>query len=308
MYGKIYNYELKTRSNTNKYRIEKLYGKEIRIEECNNEFLMLLNLTDLCPEFEKTNSYLDAWHYTLNHSNIKATLVSNDNIHPFENFYFGFNGVLESGILKMSVQSICENCSCASKINFYHPFELIDNTRYDNTLILDKYALRPNYNNSNRPYVEPDFILVNLARVSDHTYLEQVVRASEEFKTKRNKNGLPIVGIDFEKLVKTEQEKIEKSIQRYQKTKDMVTFRSILTNIENNASSYKNTEYEKCFKIKDAIELLKKRLPKSNSIKELEYLLETFKEEYKKYDTNDCNFDIETIEKLIKYRIDELNS
>lgn len=308
MYGKIYNYELKTRSNTNKYRIERLYGKEIKIEETNNEFLMLINKTDITEELNKTNSYLEAWHNTLNNTNMKASLISNDNIRPFDDFYFGWNGVLEKGILNMSLHDIKDCCSCSSKIDFYHPFELIDNTRYDNTLILDKYALRPNYNNSNRPYVEPDFILINLSRVSDHTYLERVVRASNEFKTKRNKEGLPIIGIDFTKLIKTEQEKIEKSITRYEKTKDMITFRSILTNMENNASSYKDTEYEKEFKIKDVIELLKRRVPKSNSVKELEYLLDIFKEENNKFYNKDCNFDLDTIETIIKYRMNELNS
>ncbi len=309
MYGKIYNYEIKTRSNLNKFRIEKLYGKEIKIYEYNNEFMFFLSRVDFEEEFNKTNSYLEAWHNTLSKDiDIKATLVSNDNLKPFNKFYFGFNGVLDKGIKTMSLYDICNECSCTSKVKYYHPFEMIDNTRYKNTFILDKYALRPNYNNSNRPYVEPDFILVNLSLTSDHTYLEKVVRAASEFKTKRNKDGLPIIGIEFNTLVLNEKNKLEKNINRYNKTKDMITLSNLITRLENNYSSYKDTEYEKEFDFYVIKEMIRRRVPKSNSISELEYILETLHREKEKFYDGDDNMDIENLEMLINYRLEELNS
>lgn len=309
MYGKIYNFEIKTRSNLNKYRIEKLYGKEIKINECNNEFMFLLSELDYSDEFNKYNSYLEAWHNTLakDNNDIKTTFVTNENIKPFDNFYFGFNGVLDTGITKMSYKDICAECNCSNKIRYSHPFEMIDNTRDKNTIYLDKYALRPNYNNSNRPYIEPDFILVNLNRVSDHTYLEKVIRAASEFKTKRNKEGLPIFGIDFDLLVKNEKSKIDKMIERYNKSKDMVVLRNILTRLENNYSSYVNTEYAKEFDFKIIMDILKKRLPNSNSVAELEYLIDAFKYEDNKFEDN-SNIDIQKIEEMINNRIKEIDS
>ena len=309
MYGKIYNFEIKTRSNINKYKIEKLYGKEIKINECNNEFMFLLSELDYSEEFTKYNSYLEAWHVSLakDTNDLRTTFVSNDNIKPFDDFYFGFNGVLDTGIIKMSKYDICNECMCSSKIEYLHPYEMIDNTRDKNTLYLDKYAIRPNYNNSNRPFIEPDFILINLNRISDHTYLETVIRASQEFKTKRNKDGLPIFGIDFDQLVKNEKNKLDKMIERYNKSKDMVTLHNILTRLENNYSNYIDTPYAKTFDINIFLDILKKRIPQSNSIAELEYLLDSLKEEDNKYQEN-SNIDIKKIEDLIKKRIIEINS
>ncbi len=309
MYGKIYNFEIKTRSNINKYKIEKLYGKEVKINECNNEFMFLLSELDYSEEFTKYNSYLEAWHVSLakDTNDLKTTFVSNDNIKPFDDFYFGFNGVLDTGIIKMSKYDICNECMCSSKIEYLHPYEMIDNTRDKNTLYLDKYAIRPNYNNSNRPFIEPDFILINLNRISDHTYLETVIRASQEFKTKRNKDGLPIFGIDFDQLVKNEKNKLDKMIERYNKSKDMVTLHNILTRLENNYSNYIDTPYAKTFDINIFLDILKKRIPQSNSVAELEYLLDSLKEEDNKYQEN-SNIDIKKIEELIKKRIIEINS
>ncbi len=309
MYGKIYNFEIKTRSNFNKYIIEKLYGKEIKISDCSNEFMFLISELDITEELRKTNSYLEAWHYSLaKEKMLKATLISNENVRPSNDFYFGFNGVLDNGIVKMSEKDICNECCCSSKISYYTPFEMINRTRYVNTIFLDKYAVRPNYNNSNLPYIEPDFIIVNMARLSDHTYLEKVIRASEEFKTKRNKNGLPIYGIDFNTLVNNEKTKIEKTIAKYEKSKDMSLINNILIRVENNYSSYVGSEYGKEFKINIVTDLVKKRIPKSNSVAELQYLLDVFKYESNKFNKGESNIKLDQLELLIKNRIEEINS
>ncbi len=317
MYGKIFNYEIRSRCNSSEKYIKTIYGKELLIYNCPNDFLFLISNMDITEEYEYTNSYFESWHNTLNKSQrgLSTSLISPDNFCINDDYVFGFNGILDTGILYMSNLKVCPNCKNTYKERYMTPKELIDNTRdYNNTITIDKYAIRPNYNNSNIPNIEPDFILVNSKKLEDRDYLEKISRASEEFKTKRNKNGLPIIAYDMTKIVSNELSKIKSMINKYLKTYDMNLLLPILTKIENNYTAYRNTNLQVAYKftVYDLINIIKDRITKTNSISELEYIEEVFSREYLKYSNLvkelNCNYYLKELIVLIKDRKDILNS
>ena len=317
MYGKIYNYELKTKNLKNSYIMKSIYGREIKIYKCPLDFILLVSNMDISNYLSKTSSYLTSWHYTLNnsHNGLNASLIANDNLVFNDDILFGFDGILDDGIEKMSYSKI-EPDNYNSLINKYvTPRQLIDNTRdLNNTIVINRYALRTNYNNGNIPNIEPDFILVDFNKLDDNNYLEKIERASLEFKSKRNKNGLPIIAIDKEKIANNELSKIKELIDKYKKGYDMNLLNKILTKIENNYTAYYNSESDevKKFDICLLTDIINKRVRESNSIKELDYILDLFKNEYNKYKVIDksylVNFDIVSLEKLITERKSMINN
>lgn len=316
MYGKIYNFEIRSKTYSNQPFTKDLYGKEVKILSCPNDFLFLVSNLDIDEELSITNSYLEAWHNTLNKTpyGLRTSLIANDKFTIDNEMVFGFNGLLDTGINKLSNIRVCPKCNNITKEKYMTPRELIDNTRdKNNSIVIDKYAIRPNYNNSNIPNIEPDFILVDINRINDNQYLEKAVRASEEFKTKRNKNGLPIIAYDVEKIAKNELSKINSLIKKYIKNYDMNMLHSILTRIQNNYTSYRNTYSHLAdkFNITELLTIVKDRIGKTNSIAELEYIEELFTREYIKFNNLDnelcCNFDIKELRELIKERITLLN-
>ena len=88
----------------------------------------------------------------------------------------------------------------------------------------------------------------------------------------------------------------------------------ILTKIENNYTAYYNSECDevKKFDICLLTDIINKRVRESNSIKELDYILDLFKNEYNKYKVIDksylVNFDIVSLEKLITERKNMINN
>ena len=88
----------------------------------------------------------------------------------------------------------------------------------------------------------------------------------------------------------------------------MSLINNILIRVENNYSSYVGTEYGKEFKINIVTDLVKKRIPKSNSVAELQYLLDVFKYESNKFNKGESNIKLDQLELLIKNRIEEINS
>lgn len=315
MYGKIYNFEIRSKTYSNQPFTKELYGKEVQILSCPNDFLFLTSNLDINDELLITNSYLEAWHNTLNkHNNLRTSLISNDKFTIDNELVFGFNGLLDTGIVRLSNIKVCPDCNNITKEKYMTPRELIDNTRdINNSVVIDKYAIRPNYNNSNIPNIEPDFILVDINKIEDNQYLERAIRASEEFKTKRNKKGLPIIAYDIEKIAKNELAKINSLIKKYIKNYDMNMLHSILTRLQNNYTSYRNTysHIAEKFNINEILTIVYERINKTNSIAELEYIEELFTREYHKFNNVDkelcCNFDIKELREKIKERISFLN-
>lgn len=315
MYGKIYNFEIRSKTYSNQPFTKELYGKEVQILSCPNDFLFLVSNLDIQEELSITNSYLEAWHNTLNkHNSLRTSLISNDKFTIDSDLVFGFNGILDTGINKLSNIRVCPKCKNITKEKYMTPRELIDNTRdINNSIVIDKYAIRPNYNNSNIPNIEPDFILIDINKIEDNQYLEKAIRASEEFKTKRNKKGLPIIAYDVEKIAKNELSKINSLIKKYIKNYDMNMLHSILTRLQNNFTSYRNTysHIAEKFNINELLTIVYERINKTNSIAELEYIEELFTREYQKFNNLDkelcCNFDIKELREKIKERISFLN-
>lgn len=316
MYGKIYNFEIRSKTYSNQPFTKTIYGKEIQIYNCPNDFLFLISNVDIKEEFEYTNSYFEAWHNTLNKlpNGISTSLIANDNFVIKEDIIFGFNGVLDEGILKMSNLNSCVNCQNNTKEKYMTPCELIDNTRdVNNTIVIDRFAVRPNYNNSNIPNIEPDFILVDSKKLEDNQYLEMISRASEEFKSKRNKNGLPIIAYDIDKISSNEASKIKSQINKYLKKYDMNMLHSILTKLENNYTAYRTTNayVAEKFLLDNLLCIIKDRVTKTNSLAELEYLEELFTREYQKYNALDkelsCNYSLKDLSTFIKEKVTSLN-
>ena len=213
---------------------------------------------------------------------------------------FGFNGVLETGIKEISPYY-------KKHPKYMTPRELIDNTRdINNHIILDKYAIRPNFNNSNLPNIEPDYILIDAKRLEDKAYLERISRASEEFKTKRNKQGLPIIAIDDNKIANLEINKINNIFLKYQRNHDMHLLNSIVTKINNNLTAYRSLQNENAnrFNISILFKELISRINDSNSISEIEYIENLFIEEEKKYKYLIKDFSKEQEIKELKKAID----
>lgn len=317
MYGKIYNFEIRSKTYSNQPFTKMIYGKELQIYSCPNDFLFLTSNMDITEEFAYTNSYFEAWHNTLNKSpnGISTSLISNDNFTIKEDLVFGFNGVLDEGINSISNVNKCINCQNKKLEKYMTPRELIDNTRdSNNVIVIDRYAVRPNYNNSNIPNIEPDFILVDMKKLDDNYYLEMISRASEEFKSKRNKNGLPIIAYDIDKISSNEASKIKTQTNKYLKNYDMNLLHSILTKINNNYTAYRTTNayIAEKFLIDDFISYIKDRIISTNSTAELDYIEELFTREYQKYNNLPkelcCNYYIKELVLLIKERKDILNN
>ena len=307
-FGKIYNFEIRSKTYANKPFTVNIFGKELKIYTCPSDFLFLISNIDITDEYEKTNSFLLGWHNTINKlDSIHASLIANDNLHLAKDITFGFNGVLENGI-----KDISPYYKKASK--FMTPRELIDNTRdINNRILLDKYAIRPNYNNSNLPNIEPDYILVDAKRLNDKNYLEKISRASLEFKTKRNKEGLPIIAIDDRRIAELETSKINNVYKKYQKSHDMTLLHFIITKINNNHTAYRslNNDLAKKFDIKIILNTIKERIKVSNSISEIEYIENILREEESKYKYLIKDYsneeEIKELAKVINNRIEELN-
>ena len=308
MFGKIYNFEIRSKTYANKPFLKKVYGKELQIYTCPSDFLFLISNMDITDEYEKTNSFLLGWHNTINKiDNVHASLIANDNLHLSRDITFGFNGVLETGLREISPYY-------KKSPKFMTPRELIDNTRdINNRLLLDKFAVRPNFNNSNLPNIEPDYILVDANRLDDNTYLEKISRASMEFKTKRNKDGLPIIAIDDRRIADIELNKINNIFKKYQHSHDMTLLPSILTKIENNQTAYRsiNNKLAEKFSMSILLKNINDRINNSNSISEIEYIENTFFDEENKFkylikDYSHEN-EVKELQKTIKNRIDELN-
>lgn len=317
MYGKIFNYEIRSKTYSNNPFTKTLYGKEIKIFDCPNDFLFLISNVDIKEEYLKTNSYIEAWHNTLDKlsDGIDTSLISNDHLIFKHDFLFGFNGLLDEGLLRMSNHNLSLTNKDTSKEKYMTPRELIDNSRdQKNTLVISRYAIRPNYNNANLPYLEPDYILVDKNKLNDNTYLENISRASEEFKTKRNKDGLPIIALDFSKIVDSETRKIKQLITKYQKNHDMTILPSLFTKLINNYSAYSlyNEKIADKFNIDQLIEIVKSRIQVSNSISELNFIKETIINEYNKYKNNSkqiiCHIDIKELKNIIKERQEIINN
>ncbi len=312
MYSKIFNYEIKSKVYVSKSFEDNEFCKNLTIYNCPNEFLFLISRVDLTKELEKTNSYFKAWHNTLNglQNGIKMTLISNENLNFKEDFLFGFDGVSENGILKMSN---IDNSINDYKEKFMTPKELINNTRdIANTVIIDRFAVRPNYNNSNIPNIEPDFLLIDKSKLDNLSYVQKVTSISEEFKTKRHKNGLPLLVVDIQKVISNEKSKIDNLIRKYQKNHDNKILENILTRIENNYNTYQDRPlWQENFDIDPVIELLVNRINSTKSLKELNLLEEIFTNEYNKFseiDIVNCNFNIKEIQKLIDSKKEIINN
>ncbi len=308
MYSKIYNYEIRSKTYANKPFLVNVFGKELKVYSCPNDFLFLISNVDITEEYEKTNSFLLGWHNTINKLNgIHASLIANDNLHLSKDLIFGFNGVLETGIIEMSPYY-------HKNTKYMTPRELIDNTRdINNHLLLDKYAIRPSFNNSNLPNIEPDYILVDAKRLNDNAYLERISRASEEFKTKRNKEGLPIIAVDEERISSSELTKISTTFTKYQRNHDMHLLNSIITKINNNVTAYRtlDNDLKDKFDISIIFNALKERIKSSNSISEIEFIENLFVEEEKKYKYLLKDYtkekEIKELKEIIDTRINEIN-
>lgn len=306
MYSKIYNYEIKCKVNANKSYVQNDTCQKLKIYNCPSEFLFLVSNIDLTEYLNNSTNYFEAWHSYVdkNSFGIKANLISNENLRFTEDFLFGFDGVAENGIRKMSNINISLECQDKTKEKYMTPKELINNTRdYNNTIILDRYAIRPNYNNSNIPNIEPDFMLVDKSKLDNTSYLEKIMNISSQFVTKRNKNGLPLIAIDIDKIATNEENKINELYAKYSRNRDNTLLESILTRLENNYCAYQdNASIITKFSILNILAILKLRVESTSSIKELNTLEEIFTKEFNKFDYTKvipCNFDINEIKKMI---------
>lgn len=306
MYSKIYNYEIKNKYCVNKSYIETELCQNLKIYQTPADFLYLICNINIEEELANSNSYMLAWHNTINRLNkgINTSLISSDNLVFKTDYLFGFDGLKEDAIIEMSNKFITKNKNSIEE-KYMIPRELIDNTRdINNTIIIDKYAIRPNYNNSNIPTIEPDYLLIDASRLEDASYIEKILTISKEFKNKRNKNGLPIIAIDKEKISNNEVGKIKQLYNKYNRTHEIAIYSNILTRLENNYTAYRTYDYNLAskFDIKPFLEVIKEFTSNAQKEKDIKYIEDIFKREQNKYQNLSqnlsCNFAIKSSKKI----------
>ncbi len=316
MYSKTYNYELRSKNNNLKSMKVNFYNQEITIYNSKEDFLYLVANLDLESSYLTTKNYFNSYHTLVNDLNysIPCSLLTKDNLVFHKDFLLGYNGLLDEGITKMSNYYIKDEKD-NSKDYFASVPNLINNTRdYNNTIYLNKYALRPNYNNDNLPNIEPDYMLVDANRLNDNMYLNKIVTISLEFKNKHHPEGLPIISLDLKQISKKELTNINKLIKEYTTTYEPVILSKILTKLENNYTAYRHTNKEEALKydIYVLLSIVINRLNNTNSIFELNEIEEIFTKEYQKYELlsadNKCNFYLENLKKSITTRKNFLNN
>ena len=316
MYAKIYNYELRSKNNNLKSSVINFYNKEITIYKSREDFLYLVANLDLETPFLKTNSYFNSYHNLVNNLdlNIPCSLLTKDNLVFASDFLLGYNGLLDEGLSKMSNYYLTDYQD-QSKDYYASITNLIDNTRdYNNTICLNKYALRPNYNNDNIPNIEPDYILVDAKRLKDNIYLSKIVNISLEFKSKHHPEGLPIIALDPLQISKKELSNINKLLKEYTTTYDPYLLKKLLTKLENNYTAYRHTNKEEALKydIYLLLSTIINRINNTNSIYELNEIADIFTKEYQKYTLlspdNKCNYYLDYIKKHIESRKKSLNT
>ncbi len=315
MYGQIYNYELRSKNNNLKASTINFYNKEITIYKSKEDFLYLVCNLDLEESYLKTKSYFKSYHKLLNEGEkgVPCSLITKDNLVFDKDFLFGYNGLLAEGLIKVSnyyLDKIDDN----SKDYYSSVSNLIDQTRdYNNTLYLNKYGVRPNYNDDNIPNIEPDYILVKANRLNDKMYLNQIVNISLEFRSKRHPEGLPIISIDLEKVAKKELLSVNKLLKEYEMTYEPYLLKKVLTKLENNYTAYRKVNKEEALRydIYLLLSVVINRLNETNSIYELNEIEEIFSAEYHKYDllSNEykCNYYLDYLKKSIAARKKVLN-
>ncbi len=316
MYAKIYNYELRSKNNNLKSSVINFYNKEITIYKSREDFLYLVANLDLETSFLQTNSYFTSYHNLVNNLelNIPCSLLTKDNLVFASDFLLGYNGLLDEGLSKMSNYYLTDYQD-QSKDYYASVTNLIDNTRdYNNTICLNKYALRPNYNNDNIPNIEPDYILVDAKRLKDNIYLSKIVNISLEFKSKHHPEGLPIIALDPLQISKKELSNINKLLKEYTTTYNPYLLKKLLTKLENNYTAYRHTIKEEALKydIYLLLSTIINRINNTNSIYELNEIADIFTKEYQKYTLlspdNKCNYYLDYIKKHIESRKKSLNT
>ena len=316
MYSKIYNFELRSKNNNLKSETINFYNKEITIYKSKEDFLYLVANLDLETSYLKTNNYFTSYHNLINNLelNIPCSLLTKDNLVFNSDFLLGYNGLLDEAITKISNYYLADikdnNKDYYASVN-----NLINNTRdYNNTIYLNKYALRPNYNNNNIPNIEPDYLLVDASRLSDNIYLNKIVNVSLEFKNKHHPEGLPIISLDLKQTSQKELANINKLLKEYTTTYEPHILRNLLTKLENNYTAYRHTNKEESLKydIYVILNTIIDRINNTNSIYELNELEDIFTKEYLKYELlskdNKCNFYLENLTKKIIARKNILNN
>ena len=315
MFGKIYNYELRSNS-LNNVSLLKFKVDEVDFYQAKDEFLYLVTKINLDDYLLKNNNYMQSWHYKINDdkTSILCHLISNDHMMFNDDYLFGFNGLNEDGLDKMAVYN---NVSLLDNTKDYYavPSEVIDRTRdYNNAIYLDPYALRTNFNDANLPNIEPDYILVSAKRLSDKVFLQKIVKISLDFKTKKHKNGLPVIIIDIEKNSQKELNYINKLLMKYKSTCEPIYLSKLLTILENNYTAYRNIDISeaKKYDIYLMLNTVIQRICYTNSAYELNEILKIFENEYNKYKDLSkeykCNFELNVIKKAIETRLYILNN
>ena len=318
MYSKIYNYELRSKNNNLKAEVINYYNKPITIYKSKEDFLYLVANLDLEPTYIQTKSYFTSYHTLLNNHNLylPCSLLSKDNLNFNSDFLFGYNGMLDEGIAKISNYYLPDSTYLDNTKDYYASVNnLINNTRdYNNTIYLNKYSIRPNYNNENIPNIEPDYMLVDSSRLKDNIYLSKIINISLDFKSKHHPSGLPIIALDLKQISNRELTNIKKLLNEYKTTYEPHLLAKLLTKLENNYTAYRHTNKEESLKydIYVILNIVIDRINKTNSIYELNSIEEIFTKEYQKYkllkEDNKCNYFLDNIKKNIANRKNILNN
>ena len=299
MYAKLFNFEIRTKSQSHKNQSVKLYGKEIKLSLPQDDFLYLVSEINLDKDLEQyDNNYLNAWHQVVNNlDSVKTTLISQDYLNiPSKEILFAFNGLSLLGLKNIT-------SSNKNKYNYLPPRDLINTSRdIKNTVELDKNDIRTDYINSNYPNIEPNYIIVTSEVLEDNSYLEKAYRASQDFKSKKNKTGLPIVIIDKEKISNNELTKVNKLYKKYLKTRDFYDLEEVLKKTQVNYYGYLKYDKKlaKIFDNKFIIDTIGQIIENAKTRSKTNLLENIIDEELIKYNNiSSCNFDIISLKNII---------
>jgi hypothetical protein len=145
----------------------------------------------------------------------------------------------------------------------------------------------------------PDYIIVYKDMLLNKDYMEHVYMASQEFKSKQYKEGLPIIVIDENKVIDKWKKDLSKLKETYNKTHDLKDLRNYVGKFTLCNSNLRSLEREE-LDINILLDVVKKRVKVSNSKKELESIYYIFKDECDKYyNKSYCDFNLKDIKELV---------
>ena len=274
--------------NANKSKLIKydLFGKTIDLYSAPSEYSYLyVSLI--------TNNYKAEYEKLISKGIINANYISDLALNNSTGVNIGFGSIPRNSLRCLGYSENNKDIKVSYK--FTKNMNKSKRTKYISVSI-DTYL---NNKSSNVLNLMPDYIIVYKDMLLNKDYMEHVYMASQEFKSKQYKEGLPIIVIDENKVIDKWKKDLSKLKETYNKTHDLKDLRNYVGKFTLCNSNLRSLEREE-LDINILLDVVKKRVKVSNSKKELESIYYIFKDECDKYyNKSYCDFNLKDIKELV---------